>query len=53
VTLWRSNPFAENMEDYGSAISAYLSLKEATSLCHHPAVVGQQKVTCTEEVELA
>ena len=29
-----------------------LSLKKATSLCHHSTVVGQQKTACTEEVEL-
>jgi len=41
------------VEDYGSAISTYLSLKKATSLYRHPTIVGQQKTICTEEVELA
>ena len=41
------------MQDYRSAVSAYLSLKKATLQCHHPTVVQQQKTACAEEVELA
>jgi len=41
------------LEDYGSAVSAYLSLKKTTSLCFHPTVVGLQKSACAEEVDLA
>ena len=40
------------MENYKSAVSAYLSLKKYASLCHHSTVVGQQKTACTEEVKL-
>jgi len=43
----------EKVEDYGSAVPTYLSLKKAASLCRHPTVVVQQKIACTEEVELA
>jgi len=43
-----STPLQKKVEDYGSAISAYLSLKKAASLCRHPTVVGQQKATYTE-----
>jgi len=53
VTLWRSDPLRKKVEDYGSAVSTYLSLKKATSLCHHPIIIRQQKTTCAEEVELA
>jgi len=41
------------VEDYGSAISTYLSLKKAASQCRHPIVVGQEKTACAEEIELA
>ena len=41
------------MEDYGSAVSTYLSLKKTTSLFRRSIVVGQQKTACIEEVELA
>ena len=30
----------KKVEDYKSAISAYLSLKKVTSLCRHPTIVG-------------
>jgi len=36
-------PLWKKLEDYGSAVSAYLSLKKAASLCHHLIVVRQQK----------
>jgi len=45
--LWKK------VQDYRSAVSAYLSLKKATLQCHHPTVVRQQKTACAEEVELA
>jgi len=41
------------VEDYGSTVSAYLSLKKFASLCRHPIVVGQQRTVYAEEVELA
>jgi len=41
------------VEDYESALSAYLSLKKFASLCRHPTDVGQEKVACIEQVELA
>ena len=41
------------MQDYRSAVSAYLSLKEAASLYYHPTVVGQEKTACAKEIELA
>jgi len=41
------------VENYESAVSAYLSLKKATSLCRHPIVVGQQKAACTEQIKLS
>jgi len=43
----------KRVEDYGSAVFAYLSLKKTASLFHHPTVVGQEKTTCAEEIELA
>jgi len=43
----------KKVDDCGSAVSAYLSLKEAASLCRHPTVVGHQNTACTEGVELA
>jgi len=46
-------PLRKKVEDYGSAVSSYLCLKKAASLCCHLTVVGQQKTACIEEVELA
>jgi len=46
-------PLWEKVEDYGSAVSVYLSLKKAASLCRHSTVVGQQKTACAKEAELA
>jgi len=45
--LWKK------VEDYRSAVSAYLSLKKDAFLCCHPTVIGQQKTACVEEVEHA
>jgi len=42
----------KKVEDYGSAVTAYLSLKKATSLCYHSTVVRQQKTACTERLSL-
>ena len=41
------------MQEYGGKVSAYSTLKKATSLCHHLTEVGQEKAMCTEQVELA
>jgi len=46
-------PLLKKVENYGSTIFAYFSLKKAASLCYHLIVVGQQKAAYTEEVELA
>jgi len=34
-------PLWKKVEAYRRVVSAYLSLKKATSLCRHPTVVGQ------------
>jgi len=41
------NPLRKKVEDYGSAVSASLSLKKVAFLCHPLTVVGQQKAACT------
>jgi len=46
-------PLRKKVEDYGSVLYAYLSLKKATSLCCHLIVAGQQKASYTEQVKLA
>ena len=46
-------PLQKKVKDYRSTVSAYLSLKKATSLCCHLTIVGEQKVVCTKQVELA
>ena len=43
----------KKMEDYGSAVSAFLSLKKAASSCRHPDDVAKEKALCTEQVDLA
>ena len=48
-----SNPLRKKVEDYGSVVFAYLSLRKAASLCRHPIVVAKQKIARAEEVELA
>jgi len=45
-------PLRKKVEDYGSAVSTYLSLKKVASSCPHPIVVRQQKATYVEQVEL-
>ena len=45
-------PLWKRVEDYRSAVSAYLSLKKVAALYRHPIVVGQQKTACAQEVEL-
>ena len=40
------------VEDYGSVVSAYLSLKKPASLCRHLTHVGQEQDASTEQVEL-
>ena len=42
-------PLGKKVEDYKSTVSAYLSLKKAASLCHHPTIVRQQKAACAEK----
>ena len=39
---------SKKMEDYGSAVSAFLSLKKAVFLCRHPDDVAKEKALCTE-----
>ena len=46
-------PLKKRVEDYGSAVSAFLSLKKATSSCRHPDDVAKEKALCTEQVDLA
>ena len=46
-------PLQNKVEDYGSVVSAYLSLKKAASVCHHLIVVGKEKAMYIEQVELA
>ena len=43
----------KKVEDYRGVASTYLSLKKVSSLCRHPTVIGQEKATCTKQVELA
>ena len=45
-------PLWKKLENYSCAISAYLSLKKAASLCCYSTIVGQPKAACTEQVEL-
>jgi len=47
-----STPLRKKVEDYGSVVSAYLSLKKATSLYCHLIDVGKERATCTKQVEL-
>ena len=42
----------KKVEDYGSAVSAFLSLKKAASSCRHPDDVTKEKALCTEQVDL-
>jgi len=53
TTCGDSNPLRKKVEDYGSAISAFLSLKKVASLCHHPNNVVKEKALGTEQVDLA
>jgi len=46
------NPLMKKVEDYRSAISPFLSLKKAASMCHHPNDVGKEKAMCSEQVKL-
>ena len=46
-------PLKKRVEDYGSAVSAFLSLKKAASSCRHPNDVAKEKALCTEQVDLA
>ena len=46
-------PLKKKVEDYGSAVSAFLSLKKAASSCRHPDDVAKEKAFCTEQVDLA
>ena len=46
-------PLKKRVEDYGSAVSAFLSLKKATSSCCHTDDVAKEKALCTEQVDLA
>lgn len=48
-------PLKKKVEDYGSAMSAYLSLKKAASSCCHldDVVKVKEKAMCTEQVDLA
>jgi len=34
-------PLWKKVEDYRSAVAAYMSLKKAASVCRHPTVIGQ------------
>jgi len=45
-------PLKKKVEDYGSAVSAFLSLKKAASSCRHPDDVAKEKALCTEQVDL-
>ena len=45
-------PLRKRVDDYKTAVSAYLSLKKIAPLCHH-LTCGEQKTACTEQVELA
>jgi len=51
----RRDPTPLNMkvEDYGSVVSAFLSLKKEASSCLHPDDVAKEKALCTEQVDLA
>ena len=42
-----STPLLKKMEDYGTVVSSYLTLKKCASLCRYPTVVRQQKTACT------
>ena len=46
-------PLKKKMEDYGSAVSAFLSLKKAASSCRHLDDVAKEKAFCTKQVDLA
>jgi len=46
-------PRGKKLEDYTSAVAAYMSLKKAASICRHPTAIGQQKTVCAKEVKLS
>jgi len=47
------NPMQKRLDDYGSPVSAYVSLKKVVSLCRHLTIIGEKKALCTEQVEVA
>ena len=48
-----ATPLKKEVEDYGSAVSAFLSLKKAASSCRHPDDVAKEKALCIAQVDLA
>jgi len=42
----------KKVEDYGSIVSAFLSLKKTSSMCYHPNDVGKEKAMCAKQVKL-
>ena len=47
------NPLRKKMEDYGSVVSTFLSLKKAASTCSHPDDVEKEKALYAQQVDLA
>ena len=46
------NSLRRKMEDYGSIVLAFLSLKKVASTCCQPNDVKKKKALCVEQVEL-
>ena len=45
-------PLRKRVEDYGSAVSAFLSLNKVAFSCRQPDDVAKEKALCTEQVDL-
>lgn len=45
-------PLRKKVEDYGSAASAFLSLKKAASSCRHPNDITKENALCIEQIDL-